>query len=569
MQRKSFVSLFIPALLGAVTFTTTSPSRAHADTPQELLGEPGSSDWQNACEDEIDELYPGTWPIFRPNPALPISKEFAEESGGTDSTPQLESCDSTNPLECLQLVTIDTDTYPNAVCSDGSPGAFYIRPGSGAKANRWLIHLQGGGGCVDYGECVERWCGTQGVYSAAKMSTNWLPEAAGTPIVPEILDKGIAFGARELDGTEPNAFEDWTHVYVYYCSSDGWMGRDSTVAMTNAAGTKTLDVAARGHTILSIVRKMLRRNGPTGTSWHPVGLTKSTCDPVDRGISADQCVPDLDDATHILFSGTSAGALGAIQNADWFLSMFPNARTALALDAAITPTRDALSAHSVHIADPTNPGTYALYADVRDDVFRASWQPGGYFDLVNAFVDETCALTQANTVIDISNLCSHISGLLHGEDTSGAPFIETPTFLRLSLTDSVSWNASRNILVTPDPSGVGFVPIDIDTFAHVMRDSLLDLYDNTTPVTGLFAPRCGKHVGFSIHEPFFLDTTEDVTESAAGVFTAQGVTSTTHDALGEWLLELGVWYDDPANNPAPSTRYADHPLAAGATSNCP
>jgi hypothetical protein len=36
----------------------------------------------------------------------------------------------------------------DAVCLDGSPAAFYWRRGSGAGANKWYIHHQGGGWCT-------------------------------------------------------------------------------------------------------------------------------------------------------------------------------------------------------------------------------------------------------------------------------------------------------------------------------------------------------------------------------------------------------------------------------------
>ena len=45
---------------------------------------------------------------------------------------------------------------PNAVCLDGSPGAFYFRPGSGSGANKWYIHHQGGGWCESLDDCRGR-----------------------------------------------------------------------------------------------------------------------------------------------------------------------------------------------------------------------------------------------------------------------------------------------------------------------------------------------------------------------------------------------------------------------------
>jgi hypothetical protein len=34
--------------------------------------------------------------------------------------------------------------YPDALCLDGTPGAYYVLPGVGAAASTFVIHLQGG-----------------------------------------------------------------------------------------------------------------------------------------------------------------------------------------------------------------------------------------------------------------------------------------------------------------------------------------------------------------------------------------------------------------------------------------
>jgi hypothetical protein len=39
----------------------------------------------------------------------------------------------------------------SALCLDGSPAAFYIRPGSNGHAAKWIVHLEGGGWATDLG----------------------------------------------------------------------------------------------------------------------------------------------------------------------------------------------------------------------------------------------------------------------------------------------------------------------------------------------------------------------------------------------------------------------------------
>jgi hypothetical protein len=46
------------------------------------------------------------------------------------------------------LYKLDLSEHPMATCLDGTPGGYYIAPGTGSGANKWVIHTQGGGECV-------------------------------------------------------------------------------------------------------------------------------------------------------------------------------------------------------------------------------------------------------------------------------------------------------------------------------------------------------------------------------------------------------------------------------------
>ncbi|MGD8210079.1 MAG: pectin acetylesterase-family hydrolase [Desulfobacterales bacterium] len=106
-------------------------SIANAQTISSAVGLPDmdpSSPWYGVCSTNPDP------------PAAP----------GPNATSQLKACSAANPSECLQRVTIPMNNFPNATCNDGSPGIFYVRPGAGEDANKWIIHTQGGGSCGDY-----------------------------------------------------------------------------------------------------------------------------------------------------------------------------------------------------------------------------------------------------------------------------------------------------------------------------------------------------------------------------------------------------------------------------------
>jgi len=53
-----------------------------------------------------------------------------------------------SPLHPWTLVRV---LDPSALCLDGSPAAFYIRPGAYSNAGKWIVHLEGGGWATDLG----------------------------------------------------------------------------------------------------------------------------------------------------------------------------------------------------------------------------------------------------------------------------------------------------------------------------------------------------------------------------------------------------------------------------------
>jgi hypothetical protein len=106
---------------------------------------------------------------------------------------------------------------PDAVCVDGTPGAYYLRraPEDSPDTDRWVIHLEGGGGiCVDLESCLAMWEGDPSSgYGAEKMSSRWTPPA----IEGEGIERPSGLGLR-------NRFGPWNHAFLYMCSTDDWIG---------------------------------------------------------------------------------------------------------------------------------------------------------------------------------------------------------------------------------------------------------------------------------------------------------------------------------------------------------
>ena len=404
------------------------------------------------------------------------------------------------------------------------------RTGANGDEGRWVVHLQGGGGCSSEAECKDRWCGS-GFYTAANMSNDW--DRDGVPDRPE-----QAWSGGISSPLPANDFATWNHVYVPYCSSDLWVGRADDVAL----GSFT--VHARGHAILHAVRMMLRKNNPN-IGWQAADGNE---------------IADIDSADEILLSGTSAGGYGVLQNGDWFFNVFQDKRTAILSDAAIDVHPAVLTSFGV-----TEKLSNTSYASARLALYETHWQPGGYWHAIDGYVDTTCRNNHSLAE------CSSPS-LLLTLDANGDRLIETPVFLRLDLEDGVlsDWIIGHaGTPINPDGHiveiGLPGVQPTLQDYTEMMRETMVLLVADVTAHTSVFAPRCGKHVGLEGDNAFGSWTTQDTTDTPDPV--PRGPASTVEDAVLEWF--------DPGGTLFLGQRYIDTdslPKADGSTvkfSTCP
>lgn len=461
---------------------------AHAEAANIVteLGSPGTQAWANSC--------PGA--------------QSAPNGGGE----KLTSCNPGAP-GCMHRVDIDPSIFPNAVCGDGTPGAFYIRRGQGAEdSKRWVIHLQGGGRAQSYADVEARWCGTQGglPYDASKMSSDWTGDG-NTDLYDHATVPGMTVSSPN------NEFEDWNHVFVYYCSSDAWQGTRSNVLFSE--GSDSVRIDTRGHTILSVVRRMLRKKG-AAAGW------------VAKG---GDTLPDLDGATDIVFSGTSAGARGALNNADWFLTPFPSVEGSLVLDGNMDVSDTVLWNNNIWLDDDNDGVGDINYYSGRIGQELDQWAPGGYLNKIGAFADKSCRAVYAP--LGRMDRCSIMSTVLR-LNYGGVPLVETPTFVRVDLDDPVlsqGWSQHPNPLgFSLLAGGANGTPTTAASFRGLTRETLVELYDDQDTVTGVIGPRHAKHVGLEDSVAFGCTVVRDTTDATPfGV--VSGTAATVHDALWEWL----------------------------------
>ncbi|MEM9874710.1 MAG: pectin acetylesterase-family hydrolase [Myxococcota bacterium] len=172
----------------------------------------------------------------------------------------------------LRRVTLQATADENAVCHDGSPPALYLRRGTPAREDHWIVVLGGGATCTDARAC---------------------PAAAPRPrrsSPPPVASRHPAVGILDGDEAKNPDFAGVSQVLVPSCSLDAWMG-------DRGASEATGGQHHRGHRIVAAVLEALRRPRADG--------------------------PSLRDAKRLVLAGVAEGALGVIHHLDRVAAQLP------------------------------------------------------------------------------------------------------------------------------------------------------------------------------------------------------------------------------------------------------
>lgn len=368
----------------------------------------------------------------------------------------------------LQRHDVDLDIFPDAVCNDGTGAVFYFRPYQGeANRNRWVVQLQGGGGCRTPDGCARRWCSVDTNFGMTQMTAELAPEGG-------INGHGIL--ARRADNPLGRA----NHVFVRYCSSDSWSGTARNVVVTAAdpAGGEAIEMrlSFMGSRIVDAVIDTLRRDGV-----EPLTYTLG-------GSSIE--MPDLDDAAWVLFAGASAGGGGVANNADRVAERLFANNTAcdaagcpleyrVLIDSSFGPSFEVLDLDGTPACAEQDPCDYETFARI------AQAGPDTMWGRLN---EASCMAFHEPT--DDQWFCADTGHLMRHHITS-------PMFVRMGQTDAL---ISGNYM----EAGYGYQgdPLDLPTFAALVRsdlEALADLPDTAeegdevTVAPGFFGPTCSKH----------------------------------------------------------------------------
>ncbi len=346
----------------------------------------------------------------------------------------------------LRKIVLDA---PNAVCNDGSPAVMYVRaarPGAtepdGPAANRWMIHLNGGSQCTEFEECAARWCGI-GQWEGTLMTSNFDGPT------------------RNLDGllgrNNLNRLGDRNVVQLKYCSSDTWQGRKSDVVLRSETDpTKAFSLHFRGANIVDAALSALERGVP--------GL------------------PRLTEATDVLISGDSAGAVGARTHLDRIAARLkaanPNVRVRGNFESALNP--DFNGQQGFPAGDPRDP----VYARKMEEYNRVQR------DQRNAQLDDSCLAAHPNAPY----LCAD-------QGYVSMHHVTTPFFQIEDVQDQL-------LIELLADAGVNLTPVQAAQSLYDQLQSLSNIRatalerDAMTMAPGVVARNCGLHVTYGSDDGF-------------------------------------------------------------------
>ena len=119
----------------------------------------------------------------------------------------------------------------HAACLDGSPQAFYYRPGSIESAHKFHIYLQGGGWCSGITTGIAPACRESCYDRASSPSSNSKGSSSKDP--------PYLYYRNNYESNDPNINPlswDWNTVYVRYCDGASFSGNNNSEILIEDGG---------------------------------------------------------------------------------------------------------------------------------------------------------------------------------------------------------------------------------------------------------------------------------------------------------------------------------------------
>ncbi len=410
----------------------------------------------------------------------------------------------------------------NSVCNDGSQAVMYVRPATAyysgpqlppaaVKNERWVIFFEGGGGCQDPDACLARWCHTPGTRvfeRAAKMSTLGAYDA--TTGGSGIFSRNAAL----------NDFAGYNQVWLYYCSSDNWIGSNSLAGVTPTAGAP-YDVEFQGEAIVNDAFAELAAGGVRG-------------DPVPAATYYFDALPALSTAEEVVLVGESAGGGGLRHHLDrlraFVLSQAPGARVVGLVDAGVAPA----------LWNPAVNWAASPFADYDDYLTTAVGSALGFWGVDPSALDASCQAPGYAAAHNAVGVHPEICG-----DTTYTLFnhITTPFFLRMDIGDTLADDRYADYAFYP--SGAAYHSVLFNQLTG-LASSAGGLEPFGAPPR-VYGPFCRQHVAATTTNGFFAHHVNPMG-------------NTFHDLFETWLHAGGL---------ASQIQQDFDPTAAYTSSFCP
>jgi hypothetical protein len=405
-----------------------------------------------------------------------------------------------------------TIAVAGATCNDGSPAVMYIRPANAAyggnpivnPSSKWVIFLDGGGGCQDADSCLlERWCGAGGQIfdRAGKMSSLGAAQAIRSP-----------GGIFELSPPSPlvNHFADYNHVLVHYCSSDNWIGSGDKASIVTSTGV-AYDIHFHGEAIVNAVFATLQ-------------AAATTADAAPAANFYATALPDLRDASEIILAGESAGGGGMRHHLDRLredviapVATNPNVVVRGLIDAGAPPFMGGATLTYGAAGAPVN--YHDMLVNFDEPVVRGFWEAD------DSALDQSC--------LDAAWTPWHIAAGGHPQvcyDTTYTLLnhITTPVFLRQDINDPLGKTRYVTWALFPTPDDFWSATFNQQTLFGSYTPALGGL-EPPLASPGVQSPNCGLHVAVQTNKGFFRHTV---------VGPAPLVGLSFHDLFVNWLNGL-------------------------------
>ena len=218
--------------------------------------------------------------------------------------------------------TDGTNTFsPTTVSIKSTDGTrtFYHVDQPSIQSNKWIFAFEGGGSCGVEGG-VDAFTDCQNDYilpAEGKEMSSDNPGSSGVDVPMRRTGHGILANG--------NDFDEWTRVWLYKTTYDRFEGAGGQSGTCIRVGGSNYPATVHFHGRLFITGVLNQLNRPNN-----VQVTAN-----------DIALPDLSNATDVMFVGQSGGAGGLIMNAEYLASMIatiaPSARVTFVIDARLLP----------------------------------------------------------------------------------------------------------------------------------------------------------------------------------------------------------------------------------------